>query len=159
AIVRQLVEMHGGTVFAKSEGESRGATFTVRLPLIAVHSADEPVVTPAAEAAEPRPAKVKVKATDLPHLEGLRVLVVDDESDTREILSIILTQCGAELRTASNAGDALELLKNWKPDVLVSDVGMPGEDGYLLISRVRALGPDDGGRTPAVALTGYAGPE
>jgi signal transduction histidine kinase/ActR/RegA family two-component response regulator len=159
AIVRQLVEMHSGTVFANSEGEGRGATFTVRLPLIAVHGSDEPVVTKPAEATDVRPPKVKGNATDLPRLENLRVLVVDDESDTREILTIILTQCGAELRAASNASDALESLKRWRPDVLVSDVGMPGEDGYLLISRVRALRPEDGGRTPAVALTGYAGPE
>jgi len=86
-------------------------------------------------------------------------LVVDDESDTREILTIILTQCGAKLRAATNARDALEVLKQWKPDVLVSDIGMPGEDGYLLITKVRALEPEQGGRTPAVALTGYAGPE
>src|SRR6185295_15870755 len=86
-------------------------------------------------------------------------LVVDDEADAREMLSLTLLQCGAEAKTTASVREALDLLTRWQPHVLVSDVGMPGEDGYSLIARVRALGPDLGGLIPAVALTGYAGPE
>jgi CheY-like chemotaxis protein len=86
----------------------------------------------------------------------MKVLVVDDEADTRDLLKIVLGQCGAEVVTAGSSREALELLPQVKPDVLVSDIGMPGEDGYELIRRVRALPAESGGRTPAVALTAYA---
>ncbi len=92
----------------------------------------------------------------VPALAGLRVLVVDDEQDAREIVSIILGEAGAEIETASSTREALDLMERWKPDVLISDIGMPGESGYDLIRMVRALPADKGGRTPAIALTAYA---
>jgi len=92
-------------------------------------------------------------------LDGLRVLVVDDEPDARDMLGTMFVQYGAQVTTAANSREALEALERWKPDVMVSDVGMPHEDGYSLISRIRALEPERGGRIPAVALTGYASAE
>jgi CheY-like chemotaxis protein len=91
-----------------------------------------------------------------PALDGLRVMVVDDEADARELLAAMLSQYGAEVKTCSSAGEALEILQRYKPDVLVSDIGMPGEDGYVLIKKVRALEPEHSRRIPAVALTAYA---
>jgi CheY-like chemotaxis protein len=147
------VELHGGTVLAESDGQGRGATFTVRLPLLSVQEPGE-LATSEGEA-----AFAGSHLASLPRLDNLRVLVVDDEADAREVLEIMLTQCGATLRTAASSREALKVLAEWRPDVLVSDIGMPGEDGYLLIRTVRALEPKLGGRIPAVALTGYAGPE
>jgi PAS domain S-box-containing protein len=151
AIVRHLVEMHGGTVTADSPGENQGATFIVKLPLLTVY--------PKLDGEE----RVHPRASDQPlpldcpeSLEGMKVLVVDDETDTRDLLKAVLSQCGAEVVTAGSSREALELLPRVKPDVLVSDIGMPGEDGYELIKRVRALPAESGGRTPAVALTAYA---
>jgi CheY-like chemotaxis protein len=127
-----------------------GATFTVTLPVAPVYrseGADERV-RPAARDTPP--------AHECPdRLDGLRVLVVDDEPDAREFLSVGLGHCGARVTTASSAREALEAMAGEKFDVLVSDIGMPGEDGYELIRRVRALPPEAGGRTPAVALTAY----
>ena len=91
-----------------------------------------------------------------PMLQGVRVLVVDDEAEARELLTVVLEQCGAQVQVAASAGQALEALEQSQPDVLVSDIGMPNEDGYALIRQVRALGPERGGRLPAVALTAYA---
>ena len=156
AIVRHLVEMHGGTVSAKSEGKGHGATFVVRLPLIPFQSSSNSSV---AGSGASRQGRLDSKLTSSPILAGVRVLVVDDEADAREMLNLTLLQCGAEAKTTSSVREALDLLTHWQPHVLVSDVGMPGEDGYSLIARVRALGPDLGGLIPAVALTGYAGPE
>jgi PAS domain S-box-containing protein len=158
AIVRHLVEMHGGTVQASSEGEGQGATFTVRLPLMAVRdikasrqSADQTTDNTAESfLSESDPA-----ITNTSQLKGLRVLVVDDEPDAREMLDVLLAQCGAEVKTSASAQEALEILKQWRPDVLVSDVGMPNEDGYSLIQQIRALEPKRGGQIPAIALTGY----
>jgi PAS domain S-box-containing protein len=156
AIVRQVVELHGGRVSAYSEGPGLGATFTVSLPLLAVHIPEELLTQDSGDAAYSRTRGLEA---DLPRLDDARVLVVDDESDAREIINIMLTQCGAESRMAGSAREALDVLAEWKPDVLVSDVGMPEEDGYLLIRKIRALEAERGGRIPAVALTGYAGPE
>ncbi|WNG31054.1 hybrid sensor histidine kinase/response regulator [Cystobacter fuscus] len=148
SIVKQLVEMHGGTVAAFSEGVDQGATFTVRLPL-SVAMRREATLPPSLRRAHPGiPCP--------PELTGLRVLVVDDEHDTRELLRTLLEECHAQVSTAASVAEGLERLKEELPDVLVSDIGMPGEDGFTLISRVRALPPKDGGRTPAVALTAYA---
>jgi PAS domain S-box-containing protein len=151
AIVRHLVELHGGTVRADSGGEGAGATFTVTLPLAA---------QPRRREAEERPhpaARDTLPAHDCPErLDGLRVLVVDDEQDARELLAAGLGQCGAEVVTASSAPEALGALAGGKFDALISDIGMPGEDGYELIRRVRALPADAGGGIPAVALTAYA---
>ncbi|HEU4410745.1 MAG TPA: PAS domain-containing protein [Polyangiaceae bacterium] len=147
AIVRHLAEMHGGTVGAESEGEGRGATFTVRLPLVR-HAL--------AESGRPRPPPPGLGLPCSPELAGLRVLVVDDEPDARDLVRALLEGCGARVSTAASAAEALELLRAERPDVLVSDLAMPHEDGYDLIRKVRALPPDEGGRTPALALTAYA---
>ena len=155
AIVRHLVELHGGTVSAESEGQDKGATFTVRLPLIALHTA---AVSGGLGSNAAQPGGLD-KLNAVPILEGVRVLVVDDEADAREMLNVTLLQRGAEVKTASTAREGLDLLTQWQPHVLVSDIGMPGEDGYSLIARVRSLKPESGGLIPAVALTGYAGPK
>jgi CheY-like chemotaxis protein len=89
-------------------------------------------------------------------LDGIQVLVVEDEADTRDVLATVLRQCGSEVSTAQSAAEAMRVLTEWKPDVMVSDIGMPGEDGYALIARVRALGAEHGGQVPAIALTAYA---
>ena len=95
-------------------------------------------------------------ATDLVDLQGIRILVVDDEADARDMLRTLLQQFGAEVMTAASVREALDLLSPWKPDVLVSDIGMPEDDGYSFIKKVRALSPEQGGIVPAIALTGYA---
>ena len=147
AIVRHLVELHGGEVRAESAGEDRGSTFSVAFPL--AQAAAAPCSCQQAEAA--------VLGLDRPDgLAGVRVLVVDDEQDTRSLISMVIAQSGAEVTACASAGEALEKLKTWRPHILMSDIGMPGEDGYALIKQVRALPPDRGGRTPAAALTAYA---
>jgi signal transduction histidine kinase/ActR/RegA family two-component response regulator len=143
AIVRHLVEMHGGSVQASSEGRGRGATFIVRLP-IAIEVKNE-CDQPPRKSSEAEPV-----------LDGLRILVVDDEPDARDMLNVMLSQSGAEVKVSATVGEALTTVEQWHPDVLVSDVGMPGEDGYMLINKIRALGAERGGMIPAVALTGYA---
>lgn len=163
AIVRHLVEMHGGTVSAESEGEGRGATFILRLPLIAARSTGD--LPPqrsdqlSSNGVEPVFASRSKPTGDNLKLSGIRVLIVDDEADAREVLEVILSQFGAEINVATSASQALEMLEAWKPDAIVSDVGMPNEDGYTLIQKVRALEPERGGLTPAIALTGYGRPE
>ncbi|HJU06001.1 MAG TPA: response regulator [Nitrospiraceae bacterium] len=153
AIVRHVVEMHGGTVRADSSGEGHGATFTVTFPLIGLRPLDE-------SATDPQPHNTVVgnglSFDCAPALKGLHVLVVDDEPETRDLLVAVLSKCGAEVKASASAQDALEALREWRADVLVSDIGMPGEDGYDLIRKVRAMEPDRGGRIPAVALTAYA---
>ncbi|HLM58306.1 MAG TPA: PAS domain S-box protein [Pyrinomonadaceae bacterium] len=151
AIVRHLVELHGGTVRAESPGEGQGSTFRVLLPVAPVYAPDmaEERVHPAARETLP--------AFECPdRLDSLRVLVVDDEPDTREMLRAGLGQCGAEVTTAASAAEALTLLRESPPDVLVSDIGMPDEDGYALIRKVRGLPAGQGGKVPAIALTAYA---
>ena len=145
AIVRHLAELHGGEVRAESEGEGQGSTFSVTFPL--------------AQAACSCQAEEAEGASSLNRHEGLtgvRVLVVDDEQDTRRLISTVIAQSGAEVTACASAGEALEKLKTWRPHILMSDIGMPGEDGYALIRQVRALPPERGGRTPAAALTAYA---
>ncbi|HEU5310194.1 MAG TPA: ATP-binding protein, partial [Candidatus Eisenbacteria bacterium] len=145
AIVRHLVELHGGTVSAESPGPGQGATFLVRLPLRPMRAHGE----------NPTMARTEEQGR-MPDLTGFRVLVVDDESDTRDLLREVLEHCGVEVRDASSSEQALELLKSWTPDVIVSDIGMPGEDGYTFIRRVREWERESGQRIPAVALTAYA---
>ncbi len=152
AIVRHLVEAHGGTISASSKGVGWGATFTVTFPLLALRR-NTIDADPAFFAA----GSMAFASSSV--LKGLRVLVIDDEEDARELLNLALTQCGAEVRTAATVREALELLSQWKPHALVSDIGMPGEDGYDLIRTVRALESEKGGSTPALALTGYASAE
>ena len=153
AIVRHLVEMHGGTVQAESPGEGFGSTFAVKLPLIAVYQK-----TSMQEGDAPHPADGhKPVALECPErLDGLKILAVDDERDAREMLRTAFEQCGAKVVTAASAAEALTLLEEVRPDVLISDIGMPGEDGYELIAKVRSLPVERGGKTPAVALTAYA---
>jgi PAS domain S-box-containing protein len=145
ALVNHLVEMHGGTVEAHSRGRGEGAAFTIRLRLYAAEAA----AAPATPEAAPKTA-VPVR------LAGVRVLVVDDEEDTRDLLSAALGHSGAQVEPAASAGEALDALRRRRPDVLICDIGMPEEDGYALLARVRALAPDEGGLVPAVALTAYA---
>jgi signal transduction histidine kinase/ActR/RegA family two-component response regulator len=152
AIVRQLVELHGGTARADSEGEGLGSTFTVSLPLMALRSAVS--ITESAQQPE-----FKLPEFECPtELDGLRVLVVDDDADTCELLQFILESCGAQVKTANSAAAALEAAAEEVFDVLISDIGMPDEDGYSLIGKVRALGQERGGKVPAAAaLTAYVG--
>lgn len=143
AIVRQLVELHGGTVRADSQGEGLGATFTISLPLIAMDSAASDT-----ESAPQREFKQ-------PALDGLYLLVVEDEADTRKLLQTILENSGAQVQTASSSAAAMAAIKEKVFDVLISDIGMPDEDGYSLISKVRALSKERGGMIPAAALIAY----
>jgi signal transduction histidine kinase len=154
AIVRHLVELHGGHVRVESAGVGRGSTFVVVLPVRALQPTEtvdaEPA--PASEAAPPA-----LDPHQQPVLEGLRVLVVDDEDDAREILGEALTSYGAIVQTAASAEECLSVLPGFHPDVLVSDIAMPGEDGYALIRRLRTRSESAG--IPAVALTAFARPE
>jgi CheY-like chemotaxis protein len=150
AIVKQLVEMHGGTVTAASAGEGTGATFALHLPIVLPRGRDEaPLASPRREMASARGFACP------PEIAGMHVLVVDDEEDTRELLAEILEQCGARVDTAASATQALALIRSGPPDALVSDVGMPGEDGYSLLRKVRLLSPAEGGLVPAIALTAF----
>jgi PAS domain S-box-containing protein len=151
SIVRHLVELHGGTVRADSEGEGRGATFAVTLPVVRAPRGGGPDATALPPAGfEPAPNGNAIR------LDGLKVLVVDDEEDTRELLAFGLSSCGARVSSAASADAALKALAEELPEVLISDIGMPGADGYELIRRVRSLPAGRGGETPAVALTAYA---
>ncbi len=143
AIVRHLVELHGGTVHAASEGEGKGATFTVQLPL------QKEEVNYTSHAAS-------IFSSSLPTLNGLRVLLVDDDSDTCESLSAVLRQYGAQVTAVTSAQAALAAFADMKPDIFISDIGMPEEDGYSLLSRVRNLKSEQERETPAIALTAFA---
>jgi len=145
-LVKQLVEQHGGSVRAHSEGDGRGATFVVTLPLADEHGADEP----------DRPARGRLEDGVL---KGVRVLYVDDDPDARELGERILGDRAAAVTVAKSAHEALEFLRRDRPDVLVCDIGLPEMDGYELIRRVRQMEPGDGGATPAAALTAFARPE
>ncbi|MEM7716030.1 MAG: response regulator [Cyanobacteria bacterium P01_A01_bin.68] len=145
AIVRHLVEIHGGRVKADSLGKDKGATFTVNLPLLEIDKSQE-------------------NNNDLSHeeiesysLKGLRILVVEDEKDSREFISFVLEQDGAEVTTVTSAIEALQIFPNLKPDILVSDIGMPEMDGYMLLSKIREMQPEIVRNIPAIALTAYAG--
>lgn len=148
AIVRHLVELHGGTIRAESPGVGQGATFFVTLPLGAALEAPN-----VSDALAPKATRYLSPPVTL---GGVRVLVVEDEDDTRDWICNILARAGADVIPAASASDALVLVERLRPDILVSDIGMPGEDGYGLIRRVRALGPSRGGSLPAIALTAYA---
>jgi PAS domain S-box-containing protein len=151
SIVRHLVELHGGTVRAESPGEGQGATFTVLLPVAPVYQTAAP-----AERVHPA-ARDMLPLYECPdRLDGLRILAVDDEPDTRELLKAGLGQCGAAITIVGSVAEALEAIASDVPDLLISDIGMPGEDGYELIRRVRQLPPETGGKVPAIALTAYA---
>ena len=151
SIVHQLVDLHGGTVSVHSEGEGKGATFTISLPFAGVTSNQNE-----AEAVHPTQSDEVLSFEGLPSLQGLKVLVVDDEADTRELIREVLKECGSEVITSPSVAEALIALEQHKPDVLISDLGMPDEDGYSLIAKVRELPPERGGEIPAAALTAYA---
>jgi PAS domain S-box-containing protein len=152
SIVRQLVELHGGSVSAESGGEGRGSTFTISLPPAPERAgADAGAGAHAAASGTPPPDYGCPE-----RLDRLKVLIVDDEPDTLLMLKIGLSRCGAEVRTATSAAEALDALEAGRFDVLISDIGMPGEDGYDLIRKIRARPAEGGGRIPAVALTAYA---
>ncbi|HJQ22421.1 MAG TPA: ATP-binding protein [Blastocatellia bacterium] len=153
AIVRHLVELHGGTVAARSDGQGRGAVFIVRLPLV---EAREATARAAADSLAHTDHAAASAAASTTELRGLRVLVVDDDADTREVLCMVLSQHGAQVHAAGSSMEALGAFREWLPDVLMSDLGMPGEDGFALIEKVRGLAPEEGGDVPAVALTAYA---
>ncbi|HEY0320867.1 MAG TPA: ATP-binding protein [Pyrinomonadaceae bacterium] len=150
AIVRHLVELHGGTVRAASGGKNQGSTFTVRLPLLA-HASDN-IKELSAEI-----VRAEHKETEsLPSLEGLRVLIVDDEPDALEFLQFVLERSRAEVSAVSSTDEALRELERFRPDLIISDIGMPGRDGYDLVRALRELPPERGGQLPVIALTAYA---
>ena len=157
AIVRHLAELHGGSVEACSEGLGQGSTFTLRLPLVAVQPLDasraEPRVAPPDNGRRKTDSSL---APDGSRLDGIHVLVVDDQPDARILLSVVLEGYGARVTTVASAPEAFAALQEQRPDVLLSDIGMPGEDGHSLIRRVRALPPEQGGHIPAAALTAFA---
>jgi signal transduction histidine kinase/ActR/RegA family two-component response regulator len=148
AIVRHIVELHGGTVRAESEGEGRGAMFTVELPLLAARDQAGADGTGAAD------RRAGFEAPDV--LRGLRVLIVEDDEDARDLLTAILERCGASVTAVVSASEALAAFGRVRPQAVVSDVALPGEDGYTLIRKIRALAPEAGGRVPAIALTAHA---
>ena len=150
SIVKQLVELHGGTVSASSPGTDQGATFVVSLPFRAVHESDP------SSRAHPKSGHPSSRESAEVSLAGLTVLVIDDEVDARELVQSLLCDVGAEAIIAGSADEGLELLKARRPHVIVSDIGMPDRDGYQFMRDVRALTPEQGGRTPAIALTAFA---
>jgi len=153
AIVRHLVELHGGTVSAASEGE--GAIFTVSLPVNGRHHDDADVPVGGSARLFPGPAEGESNG-GYPSFGGLRLLVVEDEEDTLAMLAMVFGRCGAEVKAVVSTAEALSVIEGWRPDVLVSDLGLPGEDGYSLIRKVREKETREGGFIPAVALSGYA---
>jgi len=165
AIVRHLIELHGGTVEVRSEGLGKGAAFTVRLPLLAAATTASTAAAAAAVAAAPADTTDTTDTTSAPplgaatQLAGVAVLVVDDEADARELLTAVLEHHGATVTAVACVQEALAAVGEHAPDVVVSDIGMPGADGYELARRLRALGDDELRGTPAVALTGFARPE
>jgi len=153
SIVRHLVEMHGGTISASSPGEGLGATFRFRLPLLGLRNEERGV---GIEGAPDAGGETAIRNPDSAILSGLHVLVVEDDEDSREMLAAALKSAGARVTAAASAAEGFEAVGRLRPDVLVADIGMPVEDGYSLIARVRALGAAAGGDLPAAALTAYA---
>jgi len=150
SIVRHIVELHGGEITAYSDGPGKGAKFTIKFPLLATASEN-------GEPSRRHPiARDTLSQGRLGRLEGIRVLVVEDEPSASEALLVLFDACGAEAKAAGSVPSALTLFDTWQPDVLVSDIAMPGEDGYSLIRKIRQRSPERGGLTPAVALTAYA---
>ncbi len=152
AIVRHLAELHGGSIRAESEGFEKGATFSISLPRSLVVS--PPIETVKAETNGNNPAdEFNIE------LDGVRVLIVDDDADTCEMLIFALNQWGAEAQSSGSVSEAFASMDEWQPDILLTDINMPGEDGYALISRLRSLAPEKGANIPAIALTAMARPE
>lgn len=163
AIVRHMVELHGGTVRASSAGPGLGATFTVELPTVAAVD-NEPPGVPGLEGAAPAKdggpgVEAQAALKTRVDLSGVRVLVVDDEADAAGLVRRLLTLARATVTTAASAAEGLEAVRRERPDILISDIAMPGEDGYQLLAKVRRLPRSEGGATPAVALTAFARPD
>jgi len=157
AIVRYLVELHGGTIIAESAGAGQGATFTVSLPVVAEVLPENEFFAKDFVLPDNGNGAPKNNPIDL---KNVRVLIVDDEPDARLLLTTIVENCGGSTFAANSVAEALEALKTFKPHVLVSDIGMPGEDGYVLIRKIRALEAEKhDSPLPAIALTAYAGAE
>jgi CheY-like chemotaxis protein len=154
AIVRHLIELHGGSVFADSRGIGMGATFKLSIPLVGFYSPEPMSLNPPPPTVEDEQNILTPRKSDL--LNGVRVLIVDDEQDVLKLCQVLIGRAGAEVRISSSAAEALSVLDHWLPDVLVSDISMPDEDGYQLMRQLRARKPGAGGQIPAVALTGYA---
>jgi CheY-like chemotaxis protein/anti-sigma regulatory factor (Ser/Thr protein kinase) len=152
AIVKHLVELHGGSIEARSEGVGKGATFIVRLPVSPLRATSLTVKPRPSARPDGAPAELECP----PELDGLRVLICEDEPDARELLESILVGCKATVALAGSVVEALDRFSENVPDLLISDIGMPGASGYELIRRVRALPIEKGGRVPAIALTAYA---
>lgn len=148
AIVRNLVELHGGSVRAESDGLGKGSRFVVRLPIAPLRTSSVTMPPAVHQTIHPTPSYPR-------ELEGLHVLVVDDEEDARDLVAELLGQCNVKVSLASNVRDALRLVESVRPTIIVSDIGMPEEDGYVLIRELRALPSSRGGNTPAIALTAY----
>ncbi len=142
-LVRHLVELHGGSVYAESGGVGQGATFVVKLPLMLADLREEPI------------ARREGPAPDGPSLAGARVVVVDDDPTAVELIKEVLVQAGGEVIECRSTDEALRAIARQRPDALVSDIEMPGQDGYSLVRKLRALGPEQGGKIPAVALTAF----
>jgi PAS domain S-box-containing protein len=151
ALVRHLVELHGGSVAVSSPGLGQGSTFTVVLPVVPIYRVD-----PEGQRVYATAKNLLSAVEDAARLDGLKILVVDDEPDTRELLKASLRECGAEVSVAGSTREAITSLGSAIPDVLITDIGMPDEDGYDLIRLVRTLPPESGGKVPAIALTAYA---
>ena len=149
AIVRHLVELHGGEVGVQSEGDNRGAAFTVSLPIFV--SPEIPT-----SLSKERNRRTFPETSDEKPLEGVRILLVEDDEDSCEMLKVMFEQSGIKITAVDSAAEAFEIIQQKPPDILISDVGLPGEDGYDLLRKIRQLTPAKGGLTPAIALTGYA---
>jgi CheY-like chemotaxis protein len=147
-LVKHLVELHGGAVSAESPGLGQGATFTVKLPVSVA-------LVPAGVTAKPPSSPARLPVASLVRLDGVRVLVIDDDLDGLTLVTEVLRRVGATVEASRSAAQGFERFVAAPPDVLISDIEMPGEDGYALMRRIRALDPTRGGRVPAIALTAY----
>ena len=153
AITRHIVELHGGTVRAESPGENMGATFTVSLPVMIVHRKDDSALS---TTGNPSPSEVKNAAfSRARQLKGFRVLVIDDEADSRDLLVTVLDLYGAQVSAAATVAEAVEKFESAKPDLVISDIGMPREDGFSLIKKLKAFNETRKRKIPAIALTAY----
>jgi len=150
AIVKSLAELHGGSVRVKSGGEGMGSTFIVSLPISVVHTLDRSENLQRSKIERDGPLLHTIDLT------GVKVVVVDDEADAIGLVKRIMENCGATVEACTSAADCLACIPSFRPDVLITDIGMPDMDGYTLIGRLRAMTPDDGGQTPAIALTAFA---
>ena len=155
AIVRHIVELHGGTVSVSSQGKGRGSTFTVRIPLTGAESTERLPERKLETETKPL-ARAAAAGQPQPRLQGVRVLAVEDDPDTLDMLKVVLADSGAEVMTAASASEALSTLDRWRPNALISDLAMPDQDGYDFIAQVRSRRPDQGGDIPAAALSAYA---